>query len=138
MAALDALDDRGVLLGIATGKSRRGLDAVLEQHGLSNRFVTLQTPDIAPGKPDPGMVLQAAAASGVDLQNIAVIGDTVYDVRMARAAGAAAIGVSWGYHEPEELDAAGAECLVADFAEIPPAVVSLLSRHQDRSLALTA
>ena len=138
VAALDALDNQGILLGVATGKSRRGLDAVLEHHGLSDRFVTLQTPDCAPGKPDPGMVLLAGAATGVDPANIAVIGDTVYDIRMARAAGAGAIGVTWGYHEAEELHAAGADCLVADFGEVPAAVASLVQRGRQKILALTA
>lgn len=138
LAALDALDRRGILLGVATGKSRRGLDVVLEHHGLSGRFATLQTPDCAPGKPDPGMVLLAGAATGIDPANIAVIGDTVYDIRMARAAGAGAIGVTWGYHEADELNAAGADCLVAGFAEVPAAVASLVGRGQDEALALTA
>ncbi len=138
VAVLDTLDRRGILLGIATGKSRRGLDAVLDEHGLSGRFVTLQTPDCAPGKPDPGMVLLAGAETGIDPANIAVIGDTVYDIRMARAAGASAIGVTWGYHEPEELDAAGADCVVTRVAEVPAAVTSLVNRDHDKALALTA
>ncbi len=138
VAALDTLDRQGILLGIATGKSRRGLDAVLEQHGLTGRFVTLQTPDCAPGKPDPGMVLLAGAETGVDPANIAVIGDTVYDIRMARAAAAGAIGVTWGYHEPEELKAAGADCVVARVTEVPAAVTSLVYGGRDKALALTA
>lgn len=138
VAALDALEGEQILLGIATGKSRRGLDRVLAGHGLSDRFVTLQTPDCAPGKPDPGMVLQAAAETGVDPENIAVIGDTVYDVRMAKSAGAAAIGVGWGYHTVDDLTAAGADSLVAEFGELLSAVLALLHGDRRQPLAMPA
>lgn len=124
--ALDDLDRAGVTLGVVTGKSRRGLDAVLERHGLAGRFVTLQTADVAPGKPDPGMVLQALAETGADRSDTVVIGDTSFDMLMARAARARAVGVSWGYHHPSELLAAGADLLVDGCGAIPVAVLDLL------------
>ncbi len=126
VAALDRLADDGVLLGIATGKSRRGLEETLQAHDLGGRFVTLQTADRARGKPDPDMVLRAAAETGVDPGAIAVIGDTAYDMAMARAGGARAIGVAWGYHAPEALDAAGAELIARSFDDVPAAVARLL------------
>ncbi len=126
-AALDALDEAGILLGIATGKSRRGLDAVLACHGLTDRFVTVQTADTAPGKPNPDMVLRASAETGIDPAATVVIGDTAHDVAMARAAGARSIGVTWGYHQRAMLRSAGADTLVDQFTAVPGTVLSLLA-----------
>jgi phosphoglycolate phosphatase len=123
--ALEIIDDlsaRGLLLGLATGNSRRGVAHFIERHGLEHRFVTRQTADDAPSKPDPAMVLQAAAEAGVDPQDAAMIGDTTFDMAMARAAGARAIGVSWGYHTPDRLLAAGAEIVIDSFDALPAAL----------------
>ncbi|TWB44138.1 HAD-IA family hydrolase [Nitrospirillum pindoramense] len=127
VAALDALEAAGFLLGIATGKSHRGLVATLEQHGLTGRFLTLQTADRAAGKPAPDMALRAMAEVGADPATTVVIGDTSYDMMMARAAGAAALGVAWGYHAPENLLAAGAARVCHDYAEVPAAVAALVA-----------
>ncbi|MFC7498926.1 HAD-IA family hydrolase [Enterovirga sp. GCM10030262] len=105
---IDALETDGWLLGIATGKSDRGLGLCLAHHGLSRRFVTLQTADRHPSKPHPSMVEQAMADAGADRATTIMIGDTSYDMAMARAAGVTAIGVAWGYHEAGELRDAGA------------------------------
>ena len=125
-AALDALDSAGVLLGIATGKARRGLLATLERHGLAGRFVTLQTADSNPGKPNPAMVLRAMAATGADPDRTVVVGDTSFDMEMARRAGARAVGVAWGYHAGPDLEAAGAERVVERCEELPGCVLGLL------------
>lgn len=117
---LDALEAEGVLLGVATGKGQRGLKITLDQHGLLGRFVTLQTADDAPGKPHPAMLHQAMAATGADPAATAMIGDTTYDILMARSAGTAAIGVAWGYHPVEELHAAGAHAVVSAAHEVRP------------------
>jgi len=117
---LDTLEGEGVLLGVATGKGQRGLRITLEQHGLLQRFVTLQTADDAPGKPNPAMLRQAMAAVGAAPSQTAMIGDTTFDILMARGAGTAAIGVAWGYHPPEELHAAGAHAVVAAAHEVRP------------------
>ncbi len=124
--ALVALGEAGILLGVATGKSRRGLDAVLLGHGLSDRFVTLQTADVAPGKPNPHMVQRALAETGVDPAATVVIGDTTYDIQMARNARVASVGVSWGYHPVVELEAAGADRIVHNGTDIAGAVLDLL------------
>jgi phosphoglycolate phosphatase len=113
--AMDRLEAEGCVLGLATGKSRRGVARMLETHGLDGRFVTIQTPDDNPGKPDPAMLLRAAAETGVAVENVAMVGDTVYDVQMARAARALAIGVSWGYHAMEDLRLAGARLVLDGF-----------------------
>ncbi|HYC05743.1 MAG TPA: HAD-IA family hydrolase [Azospirillaceae bacterium] len=125
VAALDRLEEAGFLLGVATGKSRRGLLAVLEHHGLLRRFVTLQTSDIAPGKPHPEMVFRAMAEAGVERAGTVVIGDTTFDMQMAANARVRAVGVSWGYHEPAELTASGAARLCERYEEVPDAVIAL-------------
>jgi phosphoglycolate phosphatase len=103
------LEARGWLLGVATGKSDRGLRHCLERHGLHARFVTLQTADRHPSKPHPSMAEAALAEAGADPHSSMMIGDTSYDIAMAKAAGLTAVGVGWGYHDPEELLAAGAD-----------------------------
>jgi phosphoglycolate phosphatase len=118
--ALAARDD--VVLGIATGKSQRGVRAVLGAHGLLDHFHVIKTSDDAPSKPDPGMVLQAISESGVDAADAVMIGDSIYDMAMARAAGAAAIGVAWGYHTPQALREAGARQVISGFSELMPLI----------------
>ena len=124
--ALAALEAEGYLLGIATGKSRRGLERTLERHALLGRFTTLQTSDQGPGKPHPHMLERAIAETGVEAASCVMVGDTTFDVAMARAAGAKALGVGWGYHGADELAAAGAHSIVAEASELPPAIQALL------------
>lgn len=118
VAALDALEADGWLLGVATGKSDRGLKLVLEHHGLSRRFVTLQTADRHPSKPHPAMIHTAMAEAGAEARDTVMIGDTSFDIRMALAAGVRAIGVGWGYHAPAELFAEGAHGVASHPAEL--------------------
>ncbi|TCS62083.1 HAD-IA family hydrolase [Varunaivibrio sulfuroxidans] len=117
--AIGGLERAGWLLGVATGKSRRGLDATIGTHALEGRFATLQTSDSAPaGKPAPDMMLQALRETGVEARAAVMIGDTTYDMEMARNAGVRAIGVAWGYHDPAALRDAGAHCVIARFADL--------------------
>jgi phosphoglycolate phosphatase len=129
VAALDALDAGGFLLGVATGKSLRGLTATLSRHGLERRFVTLQTADRAPGKPHPAMLERAIAEAGVTAERTVLVGDTSFDMEMAGNAGVAAIGVSWGYHEVFELEGAGAHRVIDAFAELAPLVARMLNER---------
>lgn len=115
---LDALEADGFLLGVATGKSDRGLSLCLDCHGLAQRFVTLQTADRHPSKPHPSMIEQAMADAGAEPQTTWMIGDTSYDIAMARTAGVTAVGVAWGYHAPEELWEAGAHHVATHPREI--------------------
>ncbi len=124
--ALDALEAAGYMLGVATGKSRRGLDATLESHRLTGKFATLQTGDAAPGKPAPDMLLRAMAETGAGPGTTAMIGDTSFDMLMAESAGTVAIGVSWGYHGEDELRECGAEHVLTDFGELPGALDALI------------
>ena len=105
-------------LGIATGKSRRGIAAILEQYDLKDAFVTIQTADSSPSKPHPGMVLEAMRESGIGAESTAVVGDTVFDMQMAQAAGTTGIGVAWGYHPVAELHAAGARAVADSFSAL--------------------
>jgi phosphoglycolate phosphatase len=117
-ALLSELDESGWLLGVATGKSDRGLERCLDHHGIRGLFVTLQTADRHPSKPNPSMVYQALADSGASSEQSVVIGDTVYDIHMGRAAGCRTIGVGWGYHPLTELREAGADHIVETMAEL--------------------
>lgn len=120
--AIETLAATGWMLGVATGKSDRGLAHILEKHGLHPRFVTLQTADRHPSKPNPSMIEQAMADAGACAQTTAMIGDTSYDMLMAKNAGCAAIGVAWGYHDAATLRGAGAGAV----AEHPSELVEIL------------
>ena len=122
---LDALEGDGWLLAVATGKSDRGLRHCLEQHGIHARFVSLQTADRHPSKPHRSMVDQAIADASAAADTTIVVGDTSFDMAMAANAGAAGIGAGWGYHDAEELIAAGAVAV----AETPLKVLDLIREH---------
>ncbi|MBU2865684.1 HAD-IA family hydrolase [Pacificibacter marinus] len=111
-----------MLLAIATGKSRRGLDALLEMWPFADHFVSTQCADDHPSKPHPSMVQSCLADCDVTAQNAVVIGDTTYDMEMARAARVAAIGVSWGYHGAGALKDTGASIVIDDFAALDNAL----------------
>ncbi len=112
-----------VLLGVATGKSRRGLDKLIEGHALQGMFVTTQVADDHPSKPHPSMITTALAETGVEARHAVMIGDTSYDMEMAAAAGVAGIGVGWGYHARDALGAA--DHIVEDFAALESALTQI-------------
>jgi phosphoglycolate phosphatase len=120
VAALAACPE--TLLGIATGKSKRGVARLLAQEGWEGHFVTIQTADDHPSKPDPSMVLQAMAETGAVAHETLMVGDTTYDMEMARKAGVGAIGVGWGYHEAERLQRAGAHTIAKVGAQLLDAI----------------
>jgi phosphoglycolate phosphatase len=115
---LGMLHRDGHLLGIATGKSRPGVLEVLDHHGLTALFVSVQTADRHPSKPHPGMLEQAMRETGSGPAETLMVGDTSFDIEMARAAGARAIGVAWGYHPPQLLEPAGAELILDSFDQL--------------------
>ncbi|MGI9376858.1 HAD family hydrolase [Altererythrobacter sp. FM1] len=117
-ALLHALRDNGWQLAVATGKSDRGLAACLAAHGIADLFISLQTADRHPSKPHPAMLEAALFEAAAQPGDAVMIGDTTFDIDMARAAGVRAIGVAWGYHAPAELIAAGAEAVAATCAEL--------------------
>ncbi|VWX61668.1 HAD-IA family hydrolase [Sphingorhabdus sp. 109] len=118
LETLEELEASGWVLGVATGKSDRGLQHVLETHGLLDRFVTLQTADRHPSKPHPAMVELAMAEAGAAPETTAMIGDTSFDMAMAVNASVRPVGVDWGYHDEHELIEAGAEIVVANMADL--------------------
>lgn len=124
-AAVSNLEKAGWLLGIATGKAMRGLIATLEPYGLIEYFMTRQTADVALGKPHPDMLEKAMADTGVDAASTVMIGDTTYDMEMARNAGTRSVGVSWGYHASEELHSAGADVVIDGFEVLADTLESL-------------
>lgn len=113
--ALTTLKARGIVLGVATGKSRRGVAHLIGKYGWQGLFETIQTADDWPSKPAPDMVQAALAETGLEAADAAMIGDTSFDMMMARAAGVRAIGVGWGYHSLAALESSGAQVTVADF-----------------------
>jgi phosphoglycolate phosphatase len=122
LEALNALNDAGYLLGVATGNSQRGLARVIKEHDLDGMFVTLQTADGHPSKPHPSMITTAASEAGASIDDTVMIGDTSYDIMMAVRAGSHPLGVDWGYHSAEDLRAAGAKHVASRYNEIPQLV----------------
>lgn len=114
-----------VLLGIATGKSRRGVAHLVAREGWEGLFATIQTADDAPSKPDPAMIRQALAETGVAARDAAMVGDSTFDMDMARAAGIPAIGVSYGFHGVGALRDCGAHAIVDRFSEVVPVLDGL-------------
>lgn len=131
VAALAQRDD--TLLGIATGKSQRGVARLLEREGWHGHFVTIQTADDHPSKPDPSMILSAMAETGVEANSTLMIGDTTYDIEMARSAGVGAIGVGWGYHDADRLMQAGADTVVATTDALLAAIDAQLAVREPAS-----
>lgn len=109
---------QNLLIGAVTGKSRRGLKLVMETHGFDKYFVVGRTADDCPSKPHPAMVTECCDETGIRPEDTLVIGDAIYDMQMAKAAGAKAVGVSWGYASVGELKEAGADAVIHHPSEI--------------------
>ena len=132
-AVLDALSrEENLMLGIVTGKSDRGLEHILGLHDLRHYFVTLQTADRHPSKPHPGMVHAALRETGAEAANTLVVGDTTFDMEMARAAKAGALGVSWGYHPSDDLVRAGAHDVIHAVEALPARFSDWWTRLPDK------
>ncbi len=113
------------VLGVATGKARRGLDVVIKAHSLDGLFVTMQTADIHPSKPNPAMLDAASKETGIDPHQSVMIGDTCFDMEMGKSAGFATIGVGWGYHDNDRLEA-HADLIVENFSQVDAALDRLM------------
>ncbi|CAN7352146.1 HAD-IA family hydrolase [Bosea sp. LjRoot237] len=106
------------MLGVATGKSRRGADYAIERHGWASLFATTQTADDAISKPHPEMILRAMAETGVAPERTLMVGDSTFDMEMAVAAGVTPVAVSWGFQPVAALRAAGARHVIENCAEL--------------------
>ncbi len=110
-------------IGVATGKSRRGLDAVIASHGFSDIFDCHFCADDGPGKPHPHMVRANLDALGRSADVSVVIGDTSFDMLMAKAAGVSAFGVDWGFHTVDEIKAGGADVVLSSMDALEHSLV---------------
>ena len=125
-ALIDQLAARPeVLMGIATGKSRRGLDHLLDSHAMTRCFISTQVADDHPSKPNPSMLMQILRETGMEAGQAVMVGDTEFDIEMGRAAGYRTIAVTWGYHPPARLRAAGADLLVDETSGLLSAIEEL-------------
>jgi phosphoglycolate phosphatase len=123
LATLEALRHQpGTVLAVATGKGYRGAVTLLDTHGILGWFNSVETPDHNRGKPDPEMIETAMRKAGTSTAETVMIGDTVHDMAMAKAAGVGAIGVAWGYHASVDLRAAGADIVVERFDALGAAI----------------
>jgi phosphoglycolate phosphatase len=122
-AALDHLAaEEGTFLAVATGKSRRGMEHILDLHGLRGLLHSVQVADDHPSKPHPSMIEACLAETGIARDRAVMLGDTSFDMEMARSAGIPGIGVSWGYHPVAALWSAGAAAVIEAFADLPAAL----------------
>jgi phosphoglycolate phosphatase len=115
---LTQLTQQGYLLAIATGKARRGLNRVLDDTGMRHLFVSSRCADEAISKPHPQMLEDILDDTGVDAERALMVGDTVYDMEMARNAKVAGLAVSYGVHARERLLGCGALACVDSFPEV--------------------
>lgn len=122
LEAIRALDAAGYLMSVATGKSRRGLDRLLDQADLRRYIIGGQTADDAPSKPHPQMVLNCLAATGAAPENAVMVGDTEFDMHMGASAGCHTIGVDWGYHPRARVASAPVSEIISDFDALIPAL----------------
>lgn len=106
------------LLVVATGKSRRGLNEVLQAVDLRGVFESSRTADETAGKPDPRMLLELMAELDVAPERTLMIGDTTHDLAMALNAGCASVGVSYGAHEPDAFHALNPRAVVHSVSEL--------------------
>lgn len=121
------LHGAGWSLAVATGKSDRGLKACLKTHGIADLFVSLQTADRHPSKPHPAMLEAALFEAGAAPHQAVMIGDTSFDMAMARGAGVRAVGVAWGYHAPHELLEHGALSVATNISALAEALEAALA-----------
>ncbi len=122
-AMLATLSERGFLLAIATGKSRRGLEEALTSTGMLHCFDITATSDEHPSKPSPAMLQHVIQRLGVDRRDAIMVGDSAYDLQMANSLRVAGIGVTHGAHDAEQLRHYGPAALIDRLAELPPLLV---------------
>ncbi len=126
--ALELLEDlraQGHLLAVATGKSRLGLDRVLEQTGLMHFFDTSRCADETASKPDPLMLNEILVALSVFPGEAVMIGDTTFDLEMAARANVRSVGITHGVHAATELERYRPLAIVPDLDALASCLASL-------------
>jgi phosphoglycolate phosphatase len=118
LAMLQTLRERGHLLAVATGKSRRGLDDVLATVSLRGLFDATRTADETASKPNPQMLIELMSELGASPARTLMIGDTTHDLQLAANAGAASVAVSYGAHETQALAGLAPRHLANSVAEL--------------------
>ena len=126
---LDWLESRDVLLAVATSKSRPGLDQALNTSGLSGRFLATASSDEYPSKPHPAMLAAVMERAGAEPAHTRMVGDSVYDLQMARQARVPALAITHGVHKGEQL-------AVEQPLELVPDLSTLLQHWQHAEMAL--
>lgn len=121
---LDALDQQGVLMAVATGKSRAGLDRVLAQSGTTDRFAITRCAGETQSKPHPQMLQEIVAYLGVTPDQCIMVGDTTYDLEMAANIAMPSIGVSYGVHPPALLQQHRPRAVVDDVPSLHPLLLT--------------
>ena len=112
------LHDQGHFLAVATGKGRQGLDKVLDETALGEYFHYTRCADETRSKPHPQMLLDIMDWLGMEANATLMIGDTEFDLQMARNAGVNALGVSYGVHEKARLLACEPLACLDSLAEV--------------------
>lgn len=128
-ALLETLKSGGWKIGVATGKSRRGLDAIIETHRFDRFFDCHFCADDGPGKPHPSMISANLNACGAVPRDAIMIGDTSFDMIMAKSAHVEAVGVTWGFHTSEEIALGGADHLVETMTDLERVLVQFARLH---------
>lgn len=129
--ALTELQNAGYRFAVATGKSRRGLDRALVETQLAPFFVTSRCADECASKPDPQMLEEILAHCEVPVARALMVGDTEYDMAMARVIGMPAVGVACGVHDAGRLRAAGAAAVLPSVNDVLEWLV--IRRASDRN-----
>ncbi len=115
----DRLDSLGIAKAVATGKSRKGLNRMLDNFDWHGRFVASRCADETASKPNPLMLEQLMQECGVSKSELVMIGDTSFDLEMARNAGVRSVGVSYGAHEVSVLEEFEPIAIVDDLSFLP-------------------
>ncbi|MCR4300262.1 MAG: HAD-IA family hydrolase [Sulfuricaulis sp.] len=117
-AGLESLVAQGRLLAIATGKARRGLDRVLRDTGTAHLFCATRCADEALSKPHPRMLEDILEQTGLNAEQALMVGDTTYDMQMARHVGMDSLAVTYGVHARELLVEHGPLACLDSFSEV--------------------
>ncbi|PCJ19025.1 MAG: HAD family hydrolase [Gammaproteobacteria bacterium] len=128
LQALDELLERGFILAVATGKSRRGLNREFEKHSVGHYFVESRCADETRSKPDPLMLHEILQSTNCVREQAVIIGDTEYDMDMGRQAGIDRIGVTYGVHSKDRLEAFEPEVCLDAINELVPWLVNSSER----------